>query len=554
MDKKNLLLAAILLLAIVLRFTNLARIPNGFIPEEVSTGWNAYSLLKTGRDEWGTRLPIIFRETGGYKLALNSYLIVPVMAILGPTELAVRIPTAFAGVLAVYLTYVLTIKLWKKETYALAAALLLAVNPWHIAMGRYAVDVNWGIPLFLAGLIFFLKATTHKRAFWLAAICFGLTYYTYFNYVVFTFLFLIGLFAVNWRYWLQRRLLVVGFFVIQFLFLSPYIIQPNLTTRFSQATSVGAIGLTNQTNEHRGACITTYPAVICKVFYNKITARSLEIARNYINHYSTTTLFLYGSKLGLSGMPDGWGYFYLFEFPLIILGIIWMIRQRLFVPLLVFWLFLYGLPSALAGEHHIWRMMTLLPVPQLIGGVGLVALTKLVRSKIAWVGAGIVIAIFVQRYIADYFGYFPYAQAANAYYGFRDVYHYTETIADKYPYIVVAPTGLGFDQLYIYYLFYTRHDPASFASGHDVERVVGGEQWVHVNRIGKWHFESDVRNSIFSLPDKTLFIADGTFNENAPLPKKVMRAKLLKTISYPNGDAAFKIIELTKNPEYVPAE
>ena len=554
--KTTFILWGILFLAFLIRFAGLGQIPNGFIPEEVSTGWNAYSLLKTGRDEWGNRLPLVFRETGGFKLALNSYLIIPVMAVFGVNEYSVRSTTAFAGVMAVWLTYELVKLLFKRDTYALSAALLLAISPWHIAMGRYGVDVNLGIPLFLGGLILFLKSAQKPFYLVLSGTLFALTYYTYFNFIVFTFSFLAGILLVERkRLWLPKfRTHVVIFVCIQFLFMLPYVLQANLTTRYSQATSVEKIGLVNQIHEHREACGKKYPLVVCRMFYNKPLTFGLTIVKNYINHFSTTPYFLHGAEYGPSGMPKGWGFMYPFEFGLLLIGAYVMIRRQMLPAVLVLWLFLYGLPSSLAAETHIWRMLTVLPLPQIAAGIGLIALIKKFPYLIVKVGLVGIIVFSGFQFMLDYTGYFPYAQAANSYYGFRETYAYVKTIESEYDYIVIAPTGLGFDQLYIYYLFYMQPDPRTYQLGEDVERLVGEQGWVKVNRIGKWHFESDVRNSVFSLPDKTLVVTDGSFNEQEPLPKKVMFARLLQTIPYPNGNPAFKILELTKNPDYSPEE
>lgn len=549
--RSRLLLVSIIALATILRLGWLDRIPTGFIPEEVSTGWNAYSILKTGRDEWGVRLPLIFRETGGFKLALNSYLIVPFMAVLGPTEMAVRLPTALAGVLAVYLTYFLTKKIWKSEAYALGAALLLTVNPWHVSMGRYGVDVNWGTPLFLLGLIFFIKAYNNAKMLLVAAIFFGLTYFTYFNYVVFTVLFYISLFLIYRKQFLIKKqaLLVVIFFLIQLVFLWPYLSQSNLTVRYSQVTAVDKIGFVNRINEHRHACETVYSPRICRAIYNKMTDEMMEKVRRVINHYSTTVYFLYGSQLGLSGMPDRWGLFYPIEFLFMGVGLAVLIRRALLKPVLLVWLLLFGVPSSLASEAHIWRMLTLLPLPQMIGAVGLISVGRF-GNRILVKGAlvGVFIFFFI-RFFADYTAYFPFAQGNYSYFGFRELYKRAASLQNEYQAVVVAPQGLGFDQLYIYYLFYLHKDPEAYQKG-DVDREVGEKGWVQVKRIGKWQFVSDVRNIIFSLPDKTLLLTDGTFNEREPLPKKVMTARLLQTIPYANGDPAFKIVELRQNPDF----
>ena len=476
------------------------------------------------------------------------------VALFGLSEFSVRLPAALAGVLAVYLTYLLVKHLFKRDSFALAAALLLAISPWHIAVGRYGVDVNWGVPLFLGGLLAFLKFKTHPRWLIVSGVLFALTFYTYFNYIVFTWLFLMSL---GWIYrkdlWVRdRRTWLIGFYLIQLVFMLLYILQPNLTTRFSQATSVSQIGFVNRINEHRQACTAIYPKTLCTAIYNKYTDRVIEFSHNLINHYSTTIFFVSGSQLGLSGMPAGWGFLYPFEFVLIALGLIVMIRKQLFTPLLGAWFFLYAVPSSLAADGHIWRMFTFLPLPQIIGGIGLVHLAN--QRKQIWVqaGIGLICALFVFRFLVDYTSYLPWAQGANSFFGFRDLYSYLKTVEKDYDYIVVAPSGLGFDQLYIYYLFYMQPDPREYQLGVDVERPVGRENWVEVKRIAKWHFVGDVRNVVFDLPDKTLLVADGNFKEKAPLPQNVMLTELIKTINFANGDPAFKVLILHKNPAFKP--
>jgi hypothetical protein len=71
--KENFLLILIIFLAISLRFINLSTIPIGFNDDEAAFGYNAYSILKAGRDEWGRFLPFpVFESFGDWKLAIRS--------------------------------------------------------------------------------------------------------------------------------------------------------------------------------------------------------------------------------------------------------------------------------------------------------------------------------------------------------------------------------------------------------------------------------------------------------------------------------------------------
>ena len=87
------ILFLIVVLAFVLRFVQLDSLPPSLNWDEVSHGYNAYSILKTGKDEWGKFLPIIFRAYGDYKLPLYIYITAFSEFIFGLNEFAVRLPS-----------------------------------------------------------------------------------------------------------------------------------------------------------------------------------------------------------------------------------------------------------------------------------------------------------------------------------------------------------------------------------------------------------------------------------------------------------------------------
>src|SRR5438034_626247 len=107
--QKNLqviLLTLIIFLAFALRFYKLGSVPIGFHRDEAFLGYNAYSILKTGRDMTGHLLPIHL-QSFLYSPAGYSYFAIPFIAIFGLNEFAVRFPSALFGSLTVLLTYFL---------------------------------------------------------------------------------------------------------------------------------------------------------------------------------------------------------------------------------------------------------------------------------------------------------------------------------------------------------------------------------------------------------------------------------------------------------------
>src|SRR3990172_10161443 len=103
----KILLALIIFLAIILRFWDLGKNPPSPDWDEVAIGYNAHSLLETGRDEYGIKFPLVFRSFDDYKPPLYFYLTALAVKFFGLNVFAVRFSSALFGVLAVLGTYFL---------------------------------------------------------------------------------------------------------------------------------------------------------------------------------------------------------------------------------------------------------------------------------------------------------------------------------------------------------------------------------------------------------------------------------------------------------------
>src|SRR4030043_1082025 len=164
MKIEKIILLAIVFLAFTIRFYKLQEVPPALNLDEVAIGYNAYSILKTGRDEYGLRFPVFFRPHDDYKPPLYIYLAVPSIAIFGLNEIGVRFPSMLFGTLSVFMIYFLVVEVASehhsnkmKRTIGLISALLLAISPWHIQYSRAAFETNTAVFLCLMGATAFLK-------------------------------------------------------------------------------------------------------------------------------------------------------------------------------------------------------------------------------------------------------------------------------------------------------------------------------------------------------------------------------------------------------------
>ena len=109
---KKIILFIIIAIAAFLRFYNISSVPPSASLDETSIGYNAYSILKTGADEYGTKFPILLRAYDDWRPALYVYLVIPFIKLFGLNVLAVRLPSVILSVLTVVATYFLTRKMF----------------------------------------------------------------------------------------------------------------------------------------------------------------------------------------------------------------------------------------------------------------------------------------------------------------------------------------------------------------------------------------------------------------------------------------------------------
>src|SRR5687768_9057768 len=90
-------IGVILLLAFFLRVYNITQQTPYW--EEVALGYDAYSILKTGKDHHGNSWPIVaFESFGDWKPSFYFYAIVPFVQLFGLNLLAVRMPSVLSGI------------------------------------------------------------------------------------------------------------------------------------------------------------------------------------------------------------------------------------------------------------------------------------------------------------------------------------------------------------------------------------------------------------------------------------------------------------------------
>src|SRR5579859_2783590 len=225
---KRWLLVGIIALGFALRIIGLSNHPAGFTPDEASFGYDAYSILKTGKDQWGHTLPLVFKSFGDDKLPVYTYLAIPGIAVFGLNEFSVRLPNAILGTLAIVVVYFLSKELFKDEKLALLSGFLIAISPWHIMLSRGAFEANLTTFFLPLGMLLFLLGLKNRNFSILSAIVFGINLFTYHTARILTPLIV---FFLIWQNWKEMKKYIFYFGIVFAIFLLPaiyfYIVNGN---------------------------------------------------------------------------------------------------------------------------------------------------------------------------------------------------------------------------------------------------------------------------------------------------------------------------------------
>ena len=316
------ILLLIILLAAFLRFWKLGSYP-ALNADEAAIGYNAYSLLETGKDEHGNPWPIHFQSFNDYKPGLYFYMVLPFVKFIGLNAWSVRIPGTLFGLLTIYLVYLLVGELFDNKKLAIGdlklgtghiASFLLAISPWHIHFSRGGWEVNVATFFIVLGLWFFLKGLNNIVYLFLSSLVFTLSLYAYHSARVITPLIGVGLFLIYFKY-VRKHLLnfalaaLVG--LVTLMPLAKDLTKGNITSRMAGVGLFADTGPLARTNEQRGEH-NNFQGLFSKTIHNKLVNYGLAFTNNWVKHYNGEFLFLSGDVIERNRVPET-GQMYLFD-------------------------------------------------------------------------------------------------------------------------------------------------------------------------------------------------------------------------------------------------
>lgn len=434
-------LSILIIVFLLTRLYQIDQFPPSLYWDEASIGYNAYSISKTGKDEWGTPFPLEFKAFGEYKLPVYIYSLIPFLVFFGLNDWIVRIPAVVFSLGSVILIYFLGKKLFEDDLVGWLASFLFSISPWFFIFSRTGFEATAGIFFYLLGVLFFLQG--NFKFITLSVIIFILSMYSYNSFrliapltvIIMSFLYLKNMELKSRLYSIIPLIIFFSVFTFTLIHASQLGIE--------RLSEVGIFVTTNKKEITRG------------------------FIRNYFSHFSPT--FLLSGDTNLRSQQPNFGQIYLLEIPAILAGSFFILKSRklnLLLPLI--FMLVSIIPAAITKEApHGLRAIAAVPFTSLLGAYGIHKIYEKVKWKIVPVGFTFLLIIFFINYFYSFLSTYSIKSSDQWQYGYRQVVDYVNKkistdgrrVYDRYDHIIISDY---YNQPYIFALYYLKYDPLKF--------------------------------------------------------------------------------------------
>jgi len=562
--KNKLLLIIIFSIGFLLRVVFINKVPTALNWDEVSHGYNAYSILNTSKDEWGNKMPLIFRAYGDYKLPLYIYTSIPFIYLFGLNSFSIRLVSVLAGSFCILITYFLVKEIFfnfkEKNKIAIMAALFVAIEPWSFFLSRGAFEANFAMFQFITAVtLFFVFLNSRKYLyFYFSSLFFGLTLWTYNSYRIFTLMFLFFVFLIYRKnVFLNIKKFIYSILIFS-LFLIPMVIQMLFGAGQERYKLVAVLneGAVNTIINNRNN--SNLPYIVTKLVYNRPVYFVSHFVKNYASFFSPNFLFIKGGNHYQFNVPY-YGLIHLVNAPFLILGLLYVVKnfkQKNF-QLLIIWIILYPIAASVTRESpHTLRGITILPLPMILTSYGLLIsfnFIKQIRFRNLSDKVYVLLYFFIliissvvyfNFYFKDYKTYYSWAWQ----FGYKEAVVYVKENYDNYDYILISKV---YGEPHEFILFYWIWDPQKYLNDSNLNRFYQSS-WYWVDSFDKFYFLNDWNINIDSLATKKFNLESGeTIDCSGKRCLLVTKPdiwfsswKIKKVINYPsNEEAAFLIYD-----------
>lgn len=538
--KKNLnkiILLILIILGAFLRLNKLGIGGIGFFRDEAAMGFNTWSILKTGKDEFGQSFPLFFRSFEVFFMPAYEYLSLPIFLLFGPTEFSARALSSISGILLIFISYLIAKEFFKSEKIGLLTAFVICISPWSIFYSRGAFEGNLALLFFSIGFYFWLKFfnSNRNKLFFISLLFFVLSMYSY-QAPRFVAPFFIALSILLNKNWTKKiKLWIFGGIFTLMLYL------PILIFTFSPAGNHRALGVSIFSSNNP---ISGYNQDLGN--WQKLYLFPKEVFSLYLHYFSPMNLFS-KSDYNLQRIVPNFSVFYLWMFPFLVIGLINFFKLKVKnKKLLILWLLISPIPAALTRDpFHTYRsILFYLPLSILIGFGIYKCIEYYKKYKNIILTSVFLLSLYsVFSFFFNLFKVAPVTLWREWDYGYKEITEYIKEQPSDLRVVIDDP----YTESYIHFLFYgviPIEEYQKEASLIVADKYYKSSEELRPVKVGRFEFrpvdwpsERGDKNTLFIFPSTRLYPSEFIGDPNL---------SLVKTIYSLGNDPAFYLIKSVK--------
>lgn len=419
------ILVIIFFLSFFVRLYQLDRIPIGLNIDEASMGYNAYSLLQTGKDRYGQVFPVIFRSFGSFQAPLYTYFTVPVVFLFGVNIFAVHLVSALSGFIVVCATFLIAfVGLKHNFTQAMAITVVVAFTPWSILFTRFGTEASLGLALFVLSIAFFILSLSKIQFFILATFFLGLSTHAYYSERVISVIFFIGFIFLFFKKLLRYKLWLMLGTIVLIATLIPHLVISGsgaFTRRLEQVNYFSEDTFLKQDESLR----------------NLPLGRGIYITREFLSQYvayfSPRNLFFDPDPQGARSIPDLSVFYSWMVIPFFI-GIYHLLKKKSLpvIKILILVILISPIPAALTRDPF-YTIRTLVFLWSISFVIGIGVYNLLIKISNFYLKFGLILAVVLFSAVSFYISYFilfKYERSENFGYSYIKLLEFIEQNKD----------------------------------------------------------------------------------------------------------------------------
>ena len=325
-------LICIAIIGFAIRIIGIDRVPTGISSDTLLYFANGRAIAETGKDIYGHLHPLYFLHKDIVAMPLTIYVLAFFYTLFGSAHSIGYLPNIVISAISILAVGIFTSRIAKNPLAGIFAAIALTFSPWHYHLSRTGFEGVFGFTLVFMGIYLSLLGLENKRYLFWSLVLLLLSTFSYKAVNIFLSLYpFVLLCYTGVAYAKTKRFVLYAIGIWSIIILQWFLLFFLYKDSYANGILSHTIDIAKQTVKS-DMDLSDAPRKLKLVYSNIPLAFAVTASQNYTHFFSPQYLFTTGDTDNRFS-TTGHGQLYIFDGLFILLGILWLMKQKRFAPL-----------------------------------------------------------------------------------------------------------------------------------------------------------------------------------------------------------------------------